>query len=95
VGYYPSPCQPIFSPFHHLFKMSKFFSIQFPMLSFKLSYEGRNGNGRQTGIEVQALIDRIALRPINRSGPTDSCRIEIPKDAVKELIQTLQTALEQ
>jgi len=78
--------------------MAKFIEIQFAKpyangeVSRQCTYIGRNGNGKQNGIEVHLSVDegqRVVLHPINSKGPSDSCRLEIPKEDIPKLIDAL------
>lgn len=60
----------------------------------EVSYRGRNGNGRQTGIEIfihtkNGDEDYISINPINSRGPSDAASIEIPIENVAALMNAL------
>lgn len=78
--------------------MAKFIEIHYQKpyangnISRQCTYLGRNGNGKQNGIEVHLSVDegqRVVLHPINSKGPSDSCRLEIPKEDIPKLIDAL------
>lgn len=54
-------------------------------------YMGRNGIGRCVGLSVYVHQDSgvVELRPINSRGNDGKCFIEIPLDAVPQLVKSL------
>jgi hypothetical protein len=53
-------------------------------------YVGRNGSGRQSGLEVELLGDRVILEPVNSKGKTANCTIAVPVCNLGEVITALQ-----
>ncbi len=54
-------------------------------------YRGRNGWGKQTGIEVRKtmLSNTIVINPTNTMGATDACVIEIPRESLQAVVNAL------
>ncbi len=66
------------------------------ILTFKqrtMTYIGRNGSGKQVGIEVLPIAhsDHVTLCPVNGKGIAN-CMLEIPTEDIPELISALQQA---
>ena len=56
-------------------------------------YIGRNGQGLQTGLALTDLNDTLRLEPINSKNHLANCMINIPKESILEVIDALQTVL--
>ena len=54
-----------------------------------VNYIGRNGMGKQVGIEVLSDTTLVTLCPVNTKGVAN-CMLEIPIDDLPELIAALQ-----
>lgn len=54
------------------------------------SFLGRNGNFKQSGINIFDTDDTIYLTPITSKGDLGRCEISIPKEDVSRLIAQLQ-----
>ena len=60
-----------------------------------VSYQGRNGTGKQIGIEVLPigtpnLNQVVTLSPINSKGNVANCMIDIPMADIPEFVKALQ-----
>ena len=53
-------------------------------------YVGRNGTGRQSGLEVELVGDRVVLEPVNSKGNTANCQIAVPVCNLGDVIAALQ-----
>lgn len=60
-----------------------------------LNYEGRNRIGSCQGLEIFEGGDRITLFPLNSRGRTEACWIDLPKEAIPEVINILQEAMKE
>lgn len=63
--------------------------------SNKLSYVGRNGVGKQVGIEILACGEPchsqvVVLSPINSKNMVANCSIDLPVDKIPDVIQELK-----
>jgi len=57
-------------------------------------YYGRNGFGKCLGLNLWDNASCIRITPINTTGTTSACMIDIPKKSIPELIETLHQLLE-
>lgn len=55
-------------------------------------YQGRNGMGKQAGLNVWKNGEAINIEPINSRRMIANCFIQIPLDQIDELIAALKTA---
>lgn len=60
-----------------------------------VSYIGRNGFGKQTGIEIQSNqaanpIQVVTLSPINSKGNVARCMIDLPVDSIPAFVKELK-----
>lgn len=55
-----------------------------------VSYVGRNGEGLQSGLEVELVGDRVEVQPVNSRGGTANCKMMIPVCNLNEVIAALQ-----
>ncbi len=56
-------------------------------------YKGRNGASKIKGIEVMTTsINAVMLSPMNKTGVTDSCFIEIPFEHLSDVIDAMREA---
>jgi len=63
--------------------------------SNKLSYIGRNGLGKQVGIEILACGDSVpsqivTMSPINGKNMVANCSIDLPVENIPDFIKALQ-----
>jgi hypothetical protein len=56
-------------------------------------YFGRHGFGKCLGVELWDNADCIRINPINTTGTTTACMIDIPKESIPQLIENLQQLL--
>lgn len=56
----------------------------------RVSYMGRNGEGKQDGIVVDQYPDTVVLGPVNSKGDVANCWIEIPHADIDKVIAELQ-----
>lgn len=58
------------------------------------TYYGRNGSGRQTGIEISAdevHVDTVLLMPVNSKNKVANCAITIPVESINSVIAALRS----
>lgn len=54
-----------------------------------LSYIGRNGSGKCRGLSINQYSDFVTMSPLNSKGNVGNCLIDIPTEAIPELVQRL------
>jgi len=59
-----------------------------------VSYLGRNGTGKQTGIEILPIGDPssnqvVTLSPVNSNGNIANCMIDIPVNDIPDVVRQL------
>lgn len=62
-------------------------------LDKELCYYGKKGTGKCTGITFTNDGDNFKVNAKNTRGTTGNCFIEIPKDSIKEIINTLKSLI--
>lgn len=63
--------------------------------SKEVQYTGRNGTGRQKGIDVELFKSVVFVRPVNSKGDTANCEIQVPVEDLDELILGLMQLSQQ
>jgi hypothetical protein len=64
--------------------------IMFPEAAARRDYYGRHGFGRCLGLDVWGTDGHVRISPINTTGRTTACTIELPRESIPELIWFLR-----
>ena len=60
------------------------------VFSREVNYTGRNGTGRQKGLEIELFQSLVIFEPVNSKGKVANCRIEVPAEDLDQVIKSLQ-----
>jgi len=60
-----------------------------------LEYYGRNGFGKFLGLDLWNNAGRIRFSPVNSTGRSTSCMMDVPYEALPELVEYLVSVINQ
>ena len=63
--------------------------IMFPETAAPREYYGRHGFGKCLGLDVWGTDGHVRISPINTTGRTSACTIELPRESIPDLIKFL------